>query len=714
MRWRMPAMTLRRMDAGLPKRRFDVKTRVQNRQYRPKKKWLPLFIAMLAACTLFAACGRSGSVSSPKHSVTETGSEDAEPYPESGVPDNAGTEKETLADSAEAESVTEVTAVSMRLARMEGAVSLRNKDGQVLSKIANMRLMGGNEIATAVGSRAGVSLDDTKAVTVGEKSHAVVERRKRDLRLNLENGEMYFSVSKPLEEDESFEIRTSTMVMGVRGTSGYVRSGDTYTYTEGGVDVTTRDEAATDTIILTSGHVTLVAESGEEQEVNPGQRVDISTSTDRTEYTVTDVRPSDFPDLLLLELAADEAMLNEADAQNGDGFKEEVLGAAAQIGQMLPTDGGRTVFRGTVRIFTYDELVAYQDVYIPDTPYTDHNEPYTIVLLDEPQNMPCNSIDGLVTGQVSMLLARNAGLEQYDGQHLIFSMNPGSFWWPSDVSLPISQPRGSDIYVLQPASGYADVIAASADASANTAAPISASANAAVPGSASAGASAQEDTSADLQSVPSGSTTDNAGNAAESFEGPAEQMIEAFENSREEVPEADRGWQETPQGWRFYAMDGMLKDEWLEDADGRWYRFDQDGYMLHDVTGEDGFSLGPDGALLYGGKIYTGADAAAAAVAPAGNGSAATTDGFIFPDSSERLLTLNDLRGKNEWECRIARNEIYARHGRLFRSAELQQYFNSCDWYHGSIAANAFNDETMLSKLERDNIKTIEQYEDTL
>ena len=57
---------------------------------------------------------------------------------------------------------------------------------------------------------------------------------------------------------------------------------------------------------------------------------------------------------------------------------------------------------------------------------------------------------------------------------------------------------------------------------------------------------------------------------------------------------------------------------------------------------------------------------------------------------------------------------FYARHGRMFRSAELQDYFNSCDWYHGTVPPDAFRDETMLSKTERDNIKTIEQYEKTL
>ena len=36
---------------------------------------------------------------------------------------------------------------------------------------------------------------------------------------------MFFSVDEKLKEDEEFEIHTSTMVLGIRGTSGYVSSG---------------------------------------------------------------------------------------------------------------------------------------------------------------------------------------------------------------------------------------------------------------------------------------------------------------------------------------------------------------------------------------------------------------------------------------------------------------------------------------------------------
>ena len=36
---------------------------------------------------------------------------------------------------------------------------------------------------------------------------------------------------------------------------------------------------------------------------------------------------------------------------------------------------------------------------------------------------------------------------------------------------------------------------------------------------------------------------------------------------------------------------------------------------------------------------------------------------YVIPDSSTRYLTNTDLTGLSEWQMRIARNEIYARHG---------------------------------------------------
>ena len=84
--------------------------------------------------------------------------------------------------------------------------------------------------------------------------------------------------------------------------------------------------------------------------------------------------------------------------------------------------------------------------------------------------------------------------------------------------------------------------------------------------------------------------------------------------------------------------------------------------------------------------------------------------GYIFYDSDTRYLTDEDLRGLSSWELRIARNEIYARRGRLFNDPSLQNYFDSCSWYNGYISPNNFN-ENSLNKIEQYNVKLIKKYE---
>ena len=84
--------------------------------------------------------------------------------------------------------------------------------------------------------------------------------------------------------------------------------------------------------------------------------------------------------------------------------------------------------------------------------------------------------------------------------------------------------------------------------------------------------------------------------------------------------------------------------------------------------------------------------------------------GYIFYDSDTRYLTDEDLRGLSSWELKIARNEIYARRGRLFNDSSLQNYFDSCSWYNGYISPNSFN-ENSLNKIEQYNVKMIKKYE---
>ena len=83
---------------------------------------------------------------------------------------------------------------------------------------------------------------------------------------------------------------------------------------------------------------------------------------------------------------------------------------------------------------------------------------------------------------------------------------------------------------------------------------------------------------------------------------------------------------------------------------------------------------------------------------------------YILPDSDSRYLTEDDLTGLNAEQCRLARNEIYARHGRRFVDAGLQRYFDSCSWYSGTIDPADFSD-SVFNEYERANSRLIVEYE---
>ncbi|PEJ06829.1 zinc ribbon domain-containing protein [Bacillus wiedmannii] len=56
-------------------------------------------------------------------------------------------------------------------------------------------------------------------------------------------------------------------------------------------------------------------------------------------------------------------------------------------------------------------------------------------------------------------------------------------------------------------------------------------------------------------------------------------------------------------------------------------------------------------------------------------------NGFIFPDSDIRKLTSADLTYLSKEQLKIARNEIYARHGHMFQTKDMKSYFSKQSWY---------------------------------
>lgn len=85
---------------------------------------------------------------------------------------------------------------------------------------------------------------------------------------------------------------------------------------------------------------------------------------------------------------------------------------------------------------------------------------------------------------------------------------------------------------------------------------------------------------------------------------------------------------------------------------------------------------------------------------------------YILPESSSRRLAEDDMEpiADDAEKLRLARNEIYARNGRIFKDQSLQDYFSSKTWYLPEIASEDF-DESVLSDIELYNLKLIESYE---
>lgn len=87
---------------------------------------------------------------------------------------------------------------------------------------------------------------------------------------------------------------------------------------------------------------------------------------------------------------------------------------------------------------------------------------------------------------------------------------------------------------------------------------------------------------------------------------------------------------------------------------------------------------------------------------------------YVLPESNARLMTESDVAGLSAQELNYAKNEIYARHGRKFKSKELQDYFGSKSWYEGVYEGDEFDQKysiNVLSDIEKKNAEFLKKKE---
>jgi hypothetical protein len=89
-----------------------------------------------------------------------------------------------------------------------------------------------------------------------------------------------------------------------------------------------------------------------------------------------------------------------------------------------------------------------------------------------------------------------------------------------------------------------------------------------------------------------------------------------------------------------------------------------------------------------------------------GSSSGATSNSYIFPNSSSKKLTSSQLKNLTKKRLGIARNEILARNGYVFKSTFYKNYFKNQKWYKAGGYSSG-----KLSNIEWYNIKLIKKYE---
>ena len=185
-------------------------------------------------------------------------------------------------------------AVTMRVELVEGSVTIRDAGGVALDYFEGIQLYSGYSVETGDDSCAYISLDEDKAIKLAMNTTVTIKKSGRKLQVKLKAGEIVFNVTTPLAGNETLEIRTSTMITGVRGSSGGVNAetGEIFYGTGHGI-VWFRDTDQTSSLYGLS----------QRTELRGGRIVSVN-------WPVKDMELSDFSALFLGEVAENPDLQN--------------------------------------------------------------------------------------------------------------------------------------------------------------------------------------------------------------------------------------------------------------------------------------------------------------------------------------------------------------------------------------------------------------------
>lgn len=335
-----------------------------------------------------------------------------------------------------------IKASTMRLELIEGSASIQNSSGITQSYNAGMRLYSGYTITTEKDSYAYISLDDTKAVKLDMLTTVRLKQSGKKLQLQLVTGQVLANTTMPLAASETLEIRTSTMVTGIRGTM---------------VTVSVLGEKTNVYLFETSGKgaaITNYAKSAENLTLEVGQ----CYTCENGESEVKSFAATELPAFAQAEILNDSAIRNPIDAQGILDISEITEESLQVKKQQEAVERGLTedTQPGGTTEPTEDEPYDPYEPYEPDEPqpsptpgsYTvslpEGNDAYTVQLVSSDDDGGCSFTitenDGYVLNKLAVY-ANGTALTPVDGVYTVENLT-------ADVTVTIEAEAYPQTYAI--------------------------------------------------------------------------------------------------------------------------------------------------------------------------------------------------------------------------------------------------------------------------
>lgn len=603
-------------------------------------------------------------------------------------------------------------ASSISMARIEGHIDILDKNGKDLSPVEDMKLYQGYQVDTQEESYAWLDLDSVKLAKMDEESRIQIRSSGKDLEVQVDSGNLYFHIREPLGDDETMNIRTSNMVVGIRGTCGWVEI---------------PDENHMKVYILEGRVRCAVTEpgSGKEQResVSAGEMAEMSLSEDNEGQIQTSrFMESDIPDFVRKELEKDEALSGKIlDASGLDIESEELPEAdpkaafSEALSDLISTYGVFRTNQSGVMSTTQDSWMNPGGVISATILDFDlDGEEEMMVCYTEPSADMSGEYEIMLAmyeaAEGNAVLADKVPLVAYQEWNGAFRLS-GNQWM--DIFLDVNAVRANGrCYIMfeerQIARAFAD----------------------------------GQDNNYWLMVYEDGKwnyagsfTQDAIGSAGFSYTG------YEFENgalvSSQVYYDEQSMWEGTSALYEdfsvaiteFFGKFGirLISDVDLYGSDVIPMLADDNdktaifaftnrlsatagqpmAYQCSAILNVDSGSAVFDEAASVPDSDFSGSMPSSSDTVLSGESD------YLLPDISSRYLTEEEVSRLSKEDLRLARNEVYARYGRLFNSPDLQDYFNSKSWYHGQIPADQF-DESVLNDYERQNLDAIRKAEERI